>query len=233
MIVEDILAEFESGELRVIEGDTKNGFVLNTDNKEKVMQIMAQVPVKYSHSAGDYVDKVPLRTKFESFRVVPGAVVRRGSYIGMGVVVMPSFVNIGSYIGAKTMIDSYVTVGSCAYIGENCHISSSTVIAGVLEPISAMPVIIEDNVFIGAQCLVSEGVRVGTGAVLASGVRLTSSVKIIDQDGNAYKDVPPFAVVVPGGYQKGSVFIECAVIVKYVDQKVREKTSINQILREV
>jgi 2,3,4,5-tetrahydropyridine-2-carboxylate N-succinyltransferase len=194
-------------------------------------------------------DKVP--SKFEGwgenrfrdagFRVVPGAVARRGSHIARGVILMPSFVNIGAYVDEGTMIDTWATVGSCAQIGKNVHISGGAGIGGVLEPLQAGPVIIGDGAFIGARAEVAEGVRVGEGAVLSMGVYLGASTRIVDRaTGEVHRGVvPPYAVVVPGalpgkplpdGSPGPSLY--CAVIVKTVDAQTRSKTGINELLRD-
>jgi 2,3,4,5-tetrahydropyridine-2-carboxylate N-succinyltransferase len=167
--------------------------------------------------------------------VVPGAIVRRGAYVAPGAVLMPSFVNIGAHVGAGTMIDTWATVGSCAQVGENCHISGGAGIGGVLEPLQAAPVIIEDNCFIGARAEVAEGVIVREGSVLAMGVYLGKSTRIVKRDGTlvGYGEVPPYSVVVPGaaGGGNSNVALYCAVIVKQVDAQTRAKTSINELLR--
>jgi 2,3,4,5-tetrahydropyridine-2-carboxylate N-succinyltransferase len=194
-------------------------------------------------------DKVP--SKFEGwgeaefckggFRAVPGAIVRRSAYIAPNVVLMPSFVNLGAYVDEGTMVDTWVTVGSCAQIGKNCHLSGGVGIGGVLEPLQANPVIIEDNCFIGARSEVVEGVIVGEGAVLSMGVFISASTKIIDrQTGEVHiGKVPPYSVVVPGslpgkpnpdGSPAPSLY--CAVIVKTVDAQTRAKTAINELLRD-
>jgi len=169
------------------------------------------------------------------FRAVPSCVVRRSAYIAPGVVLMPSFVNLGAYVDAGTMIDTWATVGSCAQIGKNCHISGGTGIGGVLEPLQAGPVIIEDNCFIGARSEVAEGVIVREGAVLSMGVFLGASTKIVDRDSGQVLqgEVPAYSVVVPGTLpsNKGPG-LSCAVIVKRVDEKTRAKTSINELLRD-
>lgn len=189
-------------------------------------------------------DKVP--TKFTGwdearfrdagFRAVPGSVVRRGSFVGKGAVLMPSFVNIGAYVGEGTMVDTWATVGSCAQIGKNVHISGGAGIGGVLEPLQADPVIIGDGAFIGARSEVAEGVRVGEGAVLSMGVYLGASTKIVDRaSGEVHIGaVPPYAVVVPGsiGGGEGKPSLYCAVIVKTVDAQTRSKTGINELLRD-
>jgi 2,3,4,5-tetrahydropyridine-2,6-dicarboxylate N-succinyltransferase len=179
------------------------------------------------------------------FRAVPGCVVRRSAYIAPGVVLMPSFVNLGAYVDSGTMIDTWSTVGSCAQIGKNCHISGGVGIGGVLEPLQAGPVIIEDNCFIGARSEVAEGVIVREGAVLSMGVFIGASTKIVDREtGQVVQgEVPPYAVVVPGsmpsaaggagrGGGAAAPSLYCAVIVKRVDEKTRAKTSINELLRD-
>jgi 2,3,4,5-tetrahydropyridine-2-carboxylate N-succinyltransferase len=195
------------------------------------------------------VDKVPSkfagwgenRFRDAGFRVVPGAVVRRGAHIGRGAVLMPSFVNIGAHVGENTMVDTWATVGSCAQIGAGVHISGGAGIGGVLEPLQADPVIIGDGAFIGARAEVAEGVRVGEGAVLSMGVYLGASTKIVDRaTGEVHiGSVPPYAVVVPGALPgkplpDGSMgpSLYCAVIVKTVDAQTRAKTGINELLRD-
>jgi 2,3,4,5-tetrahydropyridine-2,6-dicarboxylate N-succinyltransferase len=180
--------------------------------------------------------------KFRSagFRAVPGCVVRRSAYIAPGVVLMPSFVNLGAYVDSGTMIDTWSTVGSCAQIGKNCHISGGVGIGGVLEPLQAGPVIVEDNCFIGARSEVAEGVIVREGAVLSMGVFIGASTRIVDRETGAVMqgEVPPYSVVVPGtlpGEPRGgkpTPNLYCAVIVKRVDEKTRAKTSINELLRD-
>ena len=170
------------------------------------------------------------------FRVVPGAIVRRGAFIGKGVVLMPSFVNIGAHVGEGTMVDTWATVGSCAQIGKNVHLSGGAGIGGVLEPLQANPVVIEDGCFIGARAEVAEGVIVREGAVLSMGVYLGASTKIVDRaTGTVYRgEVPAYSVVVPGALPdpKGGPSLYCAVIVKTVDAQTRSKTAINELLRD-
>jgi 2,3,4,5-tetrahydropyridine-2-carboxylate N-succinyltransferase len=199
--------------------------------------------------AASWWDKVPskfdgwdaARFRTAGFRAVPGCVVRRSAYIAPGVVLMPSFVNLGAYVDAGSMIDTWATVGSCAQIGKNCHISGGAGIGGVLEPLQAGPVIIEDNCFIGARSEVAEGVVVREGSVLSMGVFLGASTKIVDRDsGEVFVgEVPAYSVVVPGampgkGGKAGGAgpSLYCAVIVKRVDEKTRAKTSINELLRD-
>jgi 2,3,4,5-tetrahydropyridine-2,6-dicarboxylate N-succinyltransferase len=194
-------------------------------------------------------DKVPSkfdhwdegRFRAAGFRAVPGCVVRRSAYIAPGVVLMPSFVNLGAYVDSGTMVDTWATVGSCAQIGKNCHISGGAGIGGVLEPLQAGPVIIEDNCFIGARSEVAEGVIVREGSVLSMGVFLGASTKIVDRETGAtlQGEVPAYSVVVPGAIpgksSKGgepTPSLSCAVIVKRVDERTRAKTSINELLRD-
>jgi len=189
-------------------------------------------------------DKVPSKFlgwgpdsfKQAAFRAVPGAIVRRGAYIAPGAVLMPSFVNIGAYVGEGTMVDTWATVGSCAQIGRNVHISGGTGIGGVLEPLQAGPVIIEDNCFIGARSEVAEGVVVEEGAVLSMGVFIGASTKIVDRTSGEifYGRVPAYSVVVPGTLpgKDGGPSLACAVVVKRVDERTRSKTSINELLRD-
>jgi 2,3,4,5-tetrahydropyridine-2-carboxylate N-succinyltransferase len=176
------------------------------------------------------------RFRKAGFRAVPGCVVRRSAFIAPGVVLMPSFVNLGAYVDSGTMIDTWATVGSCAQIGKNCHISGGAGIGGVLEPLQAGPVIIEDNCFVGARSEVAEGVIVRTGAVLSMGVYLGASTRIVDRETGQISqgEVPPYAVVVPGTLpgKTGGPGLYCAVIVKRVDERTRSKTSINELLRD-
>jgi 2,3,4,5-tetrahydropyridine-2,6-dicarboxylate N-succinyltransferase len=176
------------------------------------------------------------RFRTAGFRAVPGAVVRHSAFIAKGAVLMPCFVNVGAHVGEASMIDTWATVGSCAQIGKNCHISGGAGIGGVLEPLQANPVIIEDNCFVGARSEVAEGVIVGEGSVLAMGVFLGASTRIIDRASGEvhYGRVPPYSVVVPGSAPRasGGPALYCAVIVKRVDEKTRAKTSINELLRD-
>jgi len=193
---------------------------------------------------GPWWDKAPLKFsgwteddfRNAGFRAVPGAIVRRGAFIAPSAVLIPSFVNIGAYVGEGSMIDAWATVGSCAQIGKNCHISGGAGIGGVLEPLQANPVIIEDNCFIGARAEVAEGVIVREGSVLSMGVYLGASTKIVDRETGAvtYGEVPPYSVVVSGALPsaKGGPALYCAVIVKRVDEKTRAKTSVNELLRD-
>ena len=190
-----------------------------------------------------FFDKIPLKTRnwmkqdFENsgFRSVPGSLVRYTAYIARSVVLMPSFVNVGAYVDEGTMIDSNALVGSCAQIGKNCHISDGVTIGGVLEPLQANPVIIEDNCFIGVKSSITEGIIVEEGAVLATGTMLTASTKIIDRETGeiSYGKIPAYSVIVPGTYpSKNGIHLACAVIVKRVMEQTRRKTSINELLRD-
>jgi len=251
-IVEEALERLDSGKARVAEPDGNGGWAVNQWLKKAVLlsfRLNDNGPVPYGAAGVDAYDKVPLkfegwgedRFKEAGFRVVPGAVVRRGAHVSKGVVLMPSFVNIGAYVGEGSMIDTWATVGSCAQIGRNVHISGGAGIGGVLEPLQANPVVIEDNCFIGARSEVAEGVIVGTGAVLSMGVFIGASTKIVDRaTGEVHVGkVPPYAVVVPGslpgkplpdGTPGPSLY--CAVIVKTVDAQTRAKTGINELLRD-
>jgi 2,3,4,5-tetrahydropyridine-2-carboxylate N-succinyltransferase len=249
--VDRALSLLDSGELRVAtqaEGASgPDSWTVHQWLKKAVLlsfrlNDMAMVPGGPGGSS--WYDKVP--SKFEGwgenqwaaagFRAVPNCVVRRSAYIAPGAILMPSFVNLGASVGAGTMVDTWVTVGSCAQIGRNVHLSGGAGIGGVLEPLQADPVIIGDGAFIGARAEVAEGVRVGEGAVLSMGVYLGASTKIIDREtGEVFKgEVPPYAVVVPGsiGGGDGKPALYCAVIVKRVDAQTRSKTSINDLLRD-
>ena len=187
-----------------------------------------KVPSKFQNwEAGDF--------EIAGFRAVPNCVVRRSAFIAKSAVLMPCFVNLGAYVDEGTMVDTWATVGSCAQVGKNCHISGGAGIGGVLEPLQANPVIIEDNCFIGARSEVAEGVIVGEGSVLSMGVFIGASTKIINREtGEVHMgSVPPYSVVVPGSMpsSKGNVSLYCAVIVKTVDEKTRSKTSVNELLR--
>ncbi len=172
------------------------------------------------------------------FRMVPNSPVRKGSYIGKNVVLMPCFVNIGAYIDESTMMDTYSRAGSCCQIGKNCHISAGSGVGGVLEPVQALPTIIEDNVFLGAMSEVVEGIIVGEGSVLSMGIHIGQSTKIVDRKTGeiTYGKIPPYSVIVPGSLpdrkNPNAPSLNCAVIIKQVDEKTRSKTSINDLLRE-
>tara|TARA_B100001250_G_scaffold14081_1_gene12357 strand:+ start:3394 stop:4200 length:807 start_codon:yes stop_codon:yes gene_type:complete len=190
----------------------------------------------------EFCDKIPLKKGFEEkkIRAVPHAIVRHGAFVNKNVVLMPSYVNIGAYIDSSTMIDTWATIGSCAQIGKNVHISGGVGIGGVLEPLQANPVIVEDNCFIGSRCIIVEGVRVKKEAVLGAGVVLTQSTKIIDVSGSneVYhkSEIPERSVVIPGTYSKkfnaGTFGVPCALIIGKRKKSTDKKTSLNQVLRE-
>jgi len=248
--VKTTLDMLDGGSVRVAE--KKGGaWVVNQWLKKAVLlsfrlNDMTSMP---GFGGGKYWDKVPLKTdgwtdaqfKQAGFRAVPGSVVRRSAFIAPGVVLLPSFVNLGAYVDSGTMVDTWATVGSCAQIGKNVHISGGAGIGGVLEPLQAGPVIIEDNCFIGARSEVAEGVIIEEGAVLSMGVFIGASTKIIDRTtGEVFMGrVPSNAVVVPGAMPGKALpdgspgpSLACAVIVKRVDAKTRAKTSINELLRD-
>ena len=253
--VEVALELLDRGEVRVAERGADGTWHVNQWLKKAVLlsfplNDMREIPGGPGQAV--WYDKVP--SKFDAwhdkdfraagFRAVPGCVVRRPAYIARGVVLMPSFVNVGAYVDQGTMIDTWSTVGSCAQIGKNCHISGGVGIGGVLEPLQAGPVIVEDNCFIGARSEVAEGVVVRQGAVLAMGVFIGASTKIVDREsGEIFQgEVPAYSVVVPGSMpgkpgahassNAPNPSLYCAVIVKRVDEKTRAKTSINELLRD-
>lgn len=245
--VEQALTGLDSGAFRVAEKLNGEWLVHQWLKKAVLlsfrlndMELIAGAPGLNSN----WWDKVP--SKFEGwqegdfraagFRAVPGCVVRRSAFIARGAVLMPSFVNVGANVGENAMIDTWATVGSCAQIGARVHISGGAGIGGVLEPLQANPVVIEDDCFIGARSEVAEGVIVGQGSVLSMGVFLGQSTKIVDRATGEifYGRVPPYSVVVPGtlGGGNGAPSLACAVIVKTVDERTRSKTSINELLRD-
>ncbi len=247
--VDTALSELDEGKLRVCE--KKDGqWVVNQWVKQAILLSFRLNDNQLTRSmetqgmqAGWY-DKVPLKFnnwdeshfRAAGFRAVPGCFVRYGSHIGRNVVLMPSFVNIGAYVGDGTMVDTWVTIGSCAQIGAHCHISGGVGIGGVLEPLQANPVIIEDNCFIGARSEIAEGVIVEEGSVISMGVFIGASTKIVDRaSGEVFMGrVPAYSVVVPGtlpGKTPTDPSLACAVIVKRVDEKTRAKTSVNELLR--
>jgi 2,3,4,5-tetrahydropyridine-2-carboxylate N-succinyltransferase len=250
-VVEAALELLDAGKVRVAE-KVDGEWTVNQWLKKAVLlsfRLNDNAVIEQGSGGAPAYDKVPSkfagwgenRFREAGFRVVPGAVARRGAHIAKGVVLMPSFVNIGAYVDEGTMVDTWATVGSCAQIGKNVHISGGAGIGGVLEPLQAGPVIIEDGAFIGARSEVAEGVIVGEGAVLSMGVYLGASTKIVDRaTGEVHMGrVPPYAVVVPGampgrplpdGTPGPSLY--CAVIVKTVDAQTRSKTGINELLRD-
>jgi 2,3,4,5-tetrahydropyridine-2-carboxylate N-succinyltransferase len=246
LFVDRALQLLDTGEARVAEPGP-DGWTVNQWLKKAVLLSFRLHPmdaIPGGPGGAYWWDKVP--SKFASwdaqefatrgFRAVPGAIVRRGAFIAPGAVLMPSFVNLGAYVGEGTMVDTWATVGSCAQIGRNVHISGGTGIGGVLEPLQAGPVIIEDDCFIGARSEVAEGVVVERGSVISMGVFLGASTKIVDRATGAisYGRVPAYSVVVPGTLPSatGGPSLACAVIVKTVDEQTRSKTGINELLRD-
>jgi len=246
LAVDAALAALDRGEARIAE-KAADGWVVHEWLKKAVLLSFRLNPMEAISGApggAHWWDKVP--SKFAgwgekefaaaAFRAVPGAIVRRGAYIAPGAVLMPSFVNIGAHVGEGTMVDTWATVGSCAQIGKNVHISGGAGIGGVLEPLQAAPVIIEDDCFIGARSEVAEGIIVEQGSVLSMGVFLGASTKIVERATGEifYGRVPPYSVVVPGSLpgRDGGPSLACAVIVKRVDERTRSKTSINELLRD-
>ncbi|HEV2377249.1 MAG TPA: 2,3,4,5-tetrahydropyridine-2,6-dicarboxylate N-succinyltransferase [Streptosporangiaceae bacterium] len=245
--IETGLAALDRGELRAACPEGK-GWVVDTFVKKLILlSFLTSRSALAAAGPGrpKTFDKLPL--KFEawqeadfqaaSIRVVPGVVARYGSYIGPGAVLMPCFVNVGAYIGAGTMIDTWATVGSCAQIGARCHISGGAGIGGVLEPIGEQPVVVEDDVFVGARSEIAEGVRVRSGAVIGMGVFLGRSTPIIDRASGevSYGEVPENAVVVPGARtdpRRPEISVYAAVIVKYADDRTRGKTALNDLVRD-
>lgn len=237
------IEDLDKGKIRVAEYRAQDTWVVNEWVKKAILlyfQIMDVKPV----CAGDLVfyDKIPTKKNFAEtgVRCVPPAIARYGSYVAKGVILMPSYVNIGAYVDNGTMIDTWATVGSCAQIGKDVHLSGGVGIGGVLEPPQALPVIIEDGAFIGSRCIIVEGVRIGKEAVLGANVVITQSTKIIDVSGNEpveYKGyVPPRSVVIPGSYTKkfpaGEYAVPCALIIGQRTASTDLKTSLNQTLRE-
>ena len=251
--VETALELLDDGRFRVAEREADGTWTTHKWLKKAVLlsfrlnpnAVMGGTDDSHNHSSvGPWFDKVPNKfdrwnaRRFEDagFRAVPGAIVRRGAFVGRNVVLMPSFVNIGAFIDEGTMIDTWATVGSCAQIGKNVHLSGGAGIGGVLEPLQANPTIIEDGCFIGARSEVAEGVIVREGAVLAMGVYLSASTKIVDRaTGEVFRgEVPAYSVVVPGALPdpNGGPSLYCAVIVKRVDAQTRAKTGVNELLRD-
>ena len=240
--IRSVIDQLDQGILRVAE-PTENGWQVNEWIKKAVV-LYFPIQKMETIEAGplEFHDKIPLKTgyKEKGIRVVPHAVARRGAYISSGTILMPSYINIGAYVDEGSMVDTWATVGSCAQIGKNVHLSGGVGIGGVLEPLQAAPVIIEDNAFIGSRCIVVEGVRVEKEAVLGANVVLTASTKIIDVTGPKPKEwkriVPARSVVIPGSYTKafaaGDYQVPCALIIGKRKESTNKKTSLNNALRE-
>ncbi|MDT0622130.1 2,3,4,5-tetrahydropyridine-2,6-dicarboxylate N-succinyltransferase [Croceitalea vernalis] len=240
--IREVIALLDNGKLRCAE-PTSEGWQINEwVKKGVVLYFPIQKMETLEVGIFEYHDKIPLKRGYQEkgIRVVPHAVARHGAYISKGTILMPSYVNIGAYVDEGTMVDTWATVGSCAQIGKNVHLSGGVGIGGVLEPLQAAPVIIEDNAFIGSRCIVVEGVRVEKEAVLGANVVLTASTKIIDVTGDQPIErkgiVPAGAVVIPGSYTKkfnaGEYQVPCALIIGKRKKSTNKKTSLNNALRE-
>ncbi|MDC6367452.1 MULTISPECIES: 2,3,4,5-tetrahydropyridine-2,6-dicarboxylate N-succinyltransferase [Flavobacteriaceae] len=240
--IREVINLIDAGELRCAE-PTGDGWHINEwVKKGVVLYFPIQKMEVLEAGIFEYHDKIPLKKGYQQkgIRVVPHAVARHGAYISKGTILMPSYVNIGAYVDEGTMVDTWATVGSCAQIGKNVHLSGGVGIGGVLEPLQAAPVIIEDNAFIGSRCIVVEGVRVEKEAVLGANVVLTASTKIIDVTGNEPIEmkgrVPAGSVVIPGSYNKkfnaGEYNVSCALIIGKRKESTNKKTSLNDALRE-
>tara|TARA_Y100000992_G_scaffold272327_1_gene213854 strand:+ start:4079 stop:4885 length:807 start_codon:yes stop_codon:yes gene_type:complete len=238
----DTINQLDKGVIRVAEKINENWTINEWVKKAVIMYFQIQKMKTIEVGPFEFHDKIPLKNKYKQkgVRVVPHALVRYGAYISKGAILMPSYTNIGSYVGRDTMIDTWATVGSCAQIGSNVHVSGGVGIGGVLEPIQASPVIIEDNAFIGSRCIIVEGVRVEEEAVLGANVTLTASTKIIDITGNKPFEtrgiIPKRSVVIPGSYSKkfnaGQYQVQCALIIGKRKESTDKKTSLNNALRE-
>lgn len=241
-VVRDTIAKLDSGELRVCE--KIDGAWVTHEWVKKAILVYFRIQTNYMLNTGDlsYFDKIPVKqwNGSQGVRVVPPAVARYGSFVAKGCILMPSYVNIGAYIGSGTMVDTWATVGSCAQIGKNVHLSGGVGIGGVLEPAQAQPVVIEDDCFAGSRCIVVEGVHLEQGVVLGAGVTLTASTKIIDVTGASpvisKGRVPANSVVIPGVENKtfaaGTYGVPCALIIGLRQESTNKKTSLNQALRE-
>lgn len=245
--VREVIELLDQGKLRVAEpiSNTLNDQTWQINEwvkKAVVMYFPIQQMETIEVGILEFHDKIPLKRNYaeKGVRVVPHAIARYGSYVSKGVIMMPSYVNIGAYVDEGTMVDTWATVGSCAQVGRNVHLSGGVGLGGVLEPLQAAPVIIEDNAFIGSRCIVVEGVRVGKEAVLGANVVLTGSTKIIDVTGEnpveIKGEVPPRSVVIPGSYTKkfaaGEFQVPCALIIGKRKESTDKKTSLNDALRE-
>ncbi|MEO1654648.1 MAG: 2,3,4,5-tetrahydropyridine-2,6-dicarboxylate N-succinyltransferase [Bacteroidota bacterium] len=240
--VQSVIAALDKGEIRVAEPDAEGWKVNEWVKKAVVLYFPLQKMQTIEVGAFEFHDKIPLKKGFAELgvRVVPHALARYGSFVAPNVVMMPSYVNIGAYVDSGTLVDTWATVGSCAQIGKNVHLSGGVGIGGVLEPLQAAPVVVEDGAFIGSRCIIVEGVRIGKEAVLGANVTLTSSSRIIDVTGSEPKEyrghVPPRSVVIPGSFPKefpaGTYQVPAALIIGQRKESTDLKTSLNQALRE-
>lgn len=240
--IESVIEKLDKGKLRCAE-PTADGWQVNEWVKKAViLYFPTRKMEKMQAGPLEFHDKIPLKTGYDQLgiRVVPHAIARYGAYVSKGVIMMPSYINIGAYVDEGTMVDTWATVGSCAQIGKNVHLSGGVGIGGVLEPVQAAPVIIEDNCFIGSRCIVVEGIRVEKEAVLGANVVLTGSTKIIDVTGSEPREIkghiPARSVVIPGSYTKqfpaGEFQVPCALIIGQRKESTNKKTSLNDALRE-
>jgi 2,3,4,5-tetrahydropyridine-2-carboxylate N-succinyltransferase len=240
--IEGVIEKLDKGVLRCAEPTTDGWQVNDWVKKAVILYFPIRKMEKIEVGPFEFHDKMALKTNYDELgvRVVPHAVARYGAYLSRGVIMMPSYVNIGAYVDAGTMVDTWATVGSCAQIGKNVHLSGGVGIGGVLEPVQAAPVIIEDNAFIGSRCIIVEGVRIGKEAVLGANVTLTASSKIIDVTGDKPIEyigyVPERSVVIPGSFAKqfpaGEFNVPCALIIGQRKESTNKKTSLNDALRE-
>lgn len=241
--INEVVDRLDRGELRTAEPDGEGGWRVNDWVKKAVILYFPTRELRQTNAGEmEYYDKMDLKRNYRELgvRVVPPAVARYGAYIARGVVMMPSYINIGAYVDEGTMVDTWATVGSCAQIGKDVHLSGGVGIGGVLEPVQAAPVIVEDGAFIGSRCIIVEGVRIGAAAVIGAGTTITASTKIIDVTGETpveYKGyVPPRSVVIPGmrnkSYPAGEYGIPCALIIGRRKESTDLKTSLNEALRE-
>lgn len=240
--IRKIISWLDTGKIRVAEPKDGSWQVNEWVKKAVVMYFPIQKMKTIEVGPFEFHDKIPLKTNYkeQGVRVVPHAIARQGAFLAKGTIMMPSYVNIGAYVDSGTLVDTWATVGSCAQIGKNVHLSGGVGIGGVLEPLQAAPVIIEDDAFIGSRCIVVEGARVCKEAVLGANVVLTASTKIIDVSGNQPKEfkgiVPPRSVVIPGSYAKkfnaGTYHVPCALIIGTRKESTDKKTSLNHALRE-
>lgn len=240
--IEAIIEDLDKGRLRVAEQRDGLWFVNEWIKKAVILYFPTRKMEKLQAGPLEFHDKIPLKQDYDKLgiRVVPHAIARYGAYVARGVIMMPSYINIGAYVDTGTMVDTWATVGSCAQIGKNVHLSGGVGIGGVLEPVQAAPVIIEDNCFIGSRCIVVEGIRIESEAVLGANVVLTGSTKIIDVTGDEPKEIkgyiPARSVVIPGSYTKefsaGKYNVPCALIIGQRKPSTDKKTSLNDALRE-
>jgi 2,3,4,5-tetrahydropyridine-2-carboxylate N-succinyltransferase len=240
--VREVIRLLDKGTVRIAEPVIEGWIIHEWIKKAVIMYFPIQKMVVTETGPFEFYDKIPLKKGYKGLgvRVVPHAIARYGSFIAGGVILMPSYINIGAYVDQGTMVDTWVTVGSCAQVGKNVHLSGGVGLGGVLEPVQAAPVIIEDGCFIGSRCIIVEGIRVGKEAVLGANVVLTSSTRILDVSGSKPVDlkgeIPPRSVVIPGTYEKifpaGKFQVSCALIIGKRKHSTNLKTSLNQVLRD-